>query len=121
VHQPFQIDLSGRTARVGVGRDRVFSVEVLRLRRLGTVLILGNQANNNLDATGRVVVIRGRGGDDFLHGGPHDDQLHGGAGDDEIRGGHGDDTLDGGSGTDTLQGGPGTDTCNDGEVVTSCP
>jgi Ca2+-binding RTX toxin-like protein len=121
VTQPFEIDLSGRTARVGVGRDRVFGVEAVTVRRLGTVLILGNQANNSIRATGRPVVIRGRGGNDFLHGGAHDDQLHGGAGDDEMEGGFGDDTLDGGTGTDTLHGGPGTDTCNDGEVVTGCP
>ena len=116
VTQPFEIDLSGRTARVGVGRDRVFGVEAVTVRRLGTVLILGNDANNHIDATGRTVGIRGRGGNDVVHGGAHDDQLQGGAGDDEMQGGFGDDTLDGGAGTDTLHGGPGTDTCNDGEA-----
>jgi Ca2+-binding RTX toxin-like protein len=60
--------------------------------------------------------MRGRGGNDFLHGGTtlwgpvgSDERLYGGAGADRITGGAGDDLLVGGSGNDVLEAYSGAD------------
>jgi Ca2+-binding RTX toxin-like protein len=119
--QPFRLDLSGRTLGFGAGRDRVLRAEDVLMIRRGPVLVLGSDAGNDIDTTGRPVVIRARGGDDVFHGAARNDRLFGGAGDDDIDGSFGDDFLSGGIGTDTLRGGPGTDTCIGGEVVSACP
>ena len=98
---PLVVNLTAGTA-VGLGHDRVVRVEDVFLGRRAPVFIVGTNAANQLEALGRPVVIRGRGGNDVLHGGRRADRLFGGRGDDTIEGGFGDDFLDGGAGTDTL-------------------
>ncbi|MCE8009750.1 M10 family metallopeptidase C-terminal domain-containing protein [Aestuariivita sp.] len=58
----------------------------------GKDMLIGNEADNELD---------GGAGNDMLAGADGDDDLTGGAGDDELIGGGGDDLIDGGDGEDT--------------------
>jgi Ca2+-binding RTX toxin-like protein len=55
-------------------------------------------------------VLKGRGGDDRIYGGPGDDLLRGDGGADRLSGGFGDDLLRGGAGRDKLIGDEGADT-----------
>lgn len=72
--------------------------------------IRGGAGDDLLDAslTGRVT-LQGGGGGDLLLGSEADDDLDGGAGIDELRGGKGDDVLAGDDGADRLTCGDGTD------------
>ena len=71
----------------------------------------GSQHDDILAGDIRDNVIRGRGGNDTLYGGPDggNDELHGDDGDDKVYGGKGNDDLYGNAGTDTIYGGPGND------------
>lgn len=59
--------------------------------------------------------LEGNDGDDILEGGEGADTLSGGRGDDRLYGGEGWDRLDGGDGDDVLQGGPGRDELRGGK------
>lgn len=54
--------------------------------------------------------LKGRAGDDALHGSLNDDHLDGGTGTDSLYGSGGDDVLNGGAGADQIWGGAGDDT-----------
>lgn len=91
-----------------------------------SVVVSFNGQQNRFPARGvKLIVINGRGGDDFILNGAGKipSKLNGGAGNDVLSGGLGDDTLVGGSGQDRLYGqggddvftaGAGTDTINGG-------
>ncbi len=78
--------------------------------------LTGSAGDDILAGDSRDNVIKGRGGNDRLYGGPggsHDnsdnhDTMHGGAGDDHVFGGKGDDTLHGDDGDDNLWGNGGS-------------
>ncbi|MEG3845747.1 calcium-binding protein [Microcoleus sp. herbarium19] len=104
----------------------------------GNDLILGDAANNRIDALAGDDTVNGNGGDDSLFGGLGNDQLlgavgndtllggdgndvlvgdiFGGTGNDSLNGGAGNDVLNGGLGVDTLVGGPGSDTYSVGSL-----
>ncbi|MCC3410619.1 MAG: calcium-binding protein [Microcoleus sp. PH2017_29_MFU_D_A] len=104
----------------------------------GNDLILGDAANNFIDALAGDDTVNGNGGDDSLLGGLGNDQLlgavgndtliggggndvlvgdiFGGTGNDSLNGGAGDDVLNGGLGADTIAGGPGNDTYSVGSL-----
>lgn len=88
----------------------------------GDDVIIGDEANNRIDALPGNDRVEGRGGNDTLLGHIGDDTLlgeegndtlvgdiFGGTGNDRLSGGAGDDVLNGGLGANTLVGGPGDD------------
>ncbi|TMV04841.1 calcium-binding protein [Ruegeria sediminis] len=109
---------------------------------MGNLIVVGDEADNDLSGLdgndqingygGQDVIaggagndtLFGAGGNDVLEGGPGDDELHGGDGDDVLLGGDGpdalfghfgDDRLDGGAGDDRLIGGQGNDWLSGGD------
>ena len=90
---------------------------------LGTNVILGTSASDNIVGTAGSDCILGRGGsdvidardsDDFVSGGAGDDNITGGLGNDFVFGGLGNDTINTGTGDDFIDGSDGTDTCSGG-------
>ncbi|PZA12866.1 fused nuclease/metallophosphatase/5'-nucleotidase/calcium-binding protein, partial [Rhodopseudomonas palustris] len=90
---------------------------------VGSVVLVGDDDDNELTGAlgddeltglGGDDLLVGLGGDDRLDGGEGDDVLLGGAGDDQLDGGEGDDELDGEAGDDILVGGDGDDTLRGG-------
>ncbi len=87
-------------------------------------LVFGTPDDDNIAGSNQFgSTIRGRDGDDSIHGGNLDDLIESGngedwadgrTGDDEIRGGGGGDRLFGNTGDDILRGGNGIDTLNGG-------
>lgn len=88
----------------------------------GDDVIIGDEADNRIDALAGNDRVEGRGGNDTLLGHNGDDTLigeegndtlvgdiFGGIGNDRLSGGAGDDVLNGGLGTDSLAGGTGND------------
>jgi RTX calcium-binding nonapeptide repeat (4 copies) len=55
----------------------------------------------------------GKGGNDFVDGGPGNDRVFGMAGNDQVHGGPGNDVVHGGTGTDHMYGDAGNDTLDD--------
>jgi len=93
----------------GLGADRVFSVERIRLA--------GGPGHNLFDFrayTGRLIAY-GLDGNDTILGGLQNDLLSGGPGHDDLRGGPGSDSLFGDAGFDTLNGGEGDDSLDGGD------
>jgi len=83
-----------------------------------TINMFGSAAADNFEfgnslgrsnGVGRVVTIRGQGGDDTITGGTGDDSFTGNDGNDSLVGGAGNDTLGGDDSNDTLIGGLGND------------
>ena len=126
------IDLASRVARGALGNDTVRGAETVFVSGKVTEIV-GNSARNHIEITDRSpgLVVRGRGGNDFIDcdsrcpsaeifggdgadriiAGNFDDTVHGGPGDDTLDGEAGDDTLIGDQGTDSAEGSTGTDTC----------
>jgi Ca2+-binding RTX toxin-like protein len=78
------------------------------------VALQGDNANDNINGTPNIDLLRGGGGNDKLKGKAGNDCLAGQAGNDILKGGRGNDKLTGGSGNDILKGGPGADILNCG-------
>ena len=68
---------------------------------VGSDVILGTSAADNVHALDGNDTVRGEDGADHLWGDAGDDEMAGGAGNDTLEGGVGDDVLDGGLGDDT--------------------
>ncbi|MCX7422619.1 MAG: Ig-like domain-containing protein [Planctomycetia bacterium] len=131
------------SATFTVERTRITVANTLR-GQFGGAILVGNEGNNKLDATGfsygNVIMygdagndtligspgtdfmsgeagndlLDGRGGHDALSGDEGNDTLRGNTGDDSLLGGEGNDSLDGAAGRDSLSGGLGNDTFRDG-------
>ncbi len=80
----------------------------------GANQIIGDAANNTIEALGGNDNVTGGEGDDVLDGGAGNDTVAGDAGNDTIIGGTGNDVLSGGEGVDLLQGNEGDDTLDGG-------
>jgi hypothetical protein len=98
------------------GRWKVVRVEDIQGSR-GPDRLFGNAVGNEIWGFGGADVIRGRRGDDFLHG---DFPGLSPGGNDTVFAGPGDDQMYGGGGTDGGSGGPGDDVCQDFERLTNC-
>lgn len=92
---------------------------VLGAISLGSLNLVGDNADNsliggNLDdvlaGLGGADTLVGNAGNDLLDGGEGNDSLFGGEGQDALLGGTGSDVLDGGNGNNRLEGGEGNDT-----------
>lgn len=77
---------------------------------IDSVVLTGNDENNDIRGTAGNDRIDGRGGNDELYGMQGNDLLLGGAGLDRLLGGEGDDTLNGGQGDDLLDDNQGNNT-----------
>jgi Ca2+-binding RTX toxin-like protein len=91
------------TTLFGMGFDQLLDIE--------TVILLGNDGKNTLDASACTIPVslEGGAGDDVLLGGSGNDTADGGVGNDVLRGNGGIDSLNGGDGNDSVVGGDGDD------------
>jgi len=90
----------------------------------GDDFIIGDDANNVINAAAGIDSVQGGYGNDMLDGGgggdalygqEGNDTLNGGEGNDSLLGGNGDDIVNGGDGIDALLGGAGNDTLDGGD------
>jgi Ca2+-binding RTX toxin-like protein len=75
----------------------------------GNNFIIGDDANNTINALGGIDSVQGGFGNDLVDGGDGNDSLYGQEGKDTLLGGDGNDALFGGNLADTLIGGAGVD------------
>jgi hypothetical protein len=75
----------------------------------GNDFIIGNDANNTINAMAGTDSVQGGYGNDILNGGADNDALYGQEGEDTHNGGDGNDTLLGGNNDDIVNGGAGID------------
>ena len=75
----------------------------------GHNFIIGDDADNNINALGGIDSVQGGFGNDLVDGGVGNDSLYGQEGKDTLDGGDGNDSLFGGNFADTLNGGAGID------------
>ncbi len=75
----------------------------------GNNFIIGDDADNTINAHGGIDSVQGGFGNDFADGGAGNDSLYGQEGKDTLLGGEGNDALFGGNLADTLIGGAGVD------------
>ena len=80
------------------------------LEKVSANIIVGSDAEDNLNGTNNSDIIHGEGGSDTINAGAGNDYLYGGLGNDTLNGGGGDDNLYGEIGNDVLNGGNGDDT-----------
>ncbi len=104
-----RVDLFG-----GAGNDKFTSrglgpVRVRMFGRGGNDFLLGGPGRDVIVGGAGNDLIHGRGGDDILLGGVGNDVISGGDGNDILDGDVGDDRLIGGAGTDAISGGNGND------------
>jgi hypothetical protein len=92
----------------------------------GNDFIIGDDANNIINAHGGIDSVQGGFGNDLVNGGEDNDALYGQQGKDTLNGGEGndalfggylDDVLNGGAGIDGLAGGAGNDVLDGGDDV----
>ena len=75
----------------------------------GNNFIIGDDANNTINAHGGIYFVQGGFGNDLVDGGAGNDALYGQEGKDTLNGGEGNDALFGGNLADVLNGGAGID------------
>jgi hypothetical protein len=75
----------------------------------GHNFIIGDDADNSINALGGIDSVQGGFGNDLVDGGAGNDALYGQEGKDTLNGGDGNDSLFGGNLADTLNGGAGID------------
>ena len=75
----------------------------------GNNFIIGDDANNTINAHGGIDSVQGGFGNDLVDGGAGNDALYGQEGKDTLNGGEGNDSLFGGNLADVLNGGAGID------------
>lgn len=80
----------------------------------GNNFVIGDDADNKINAGAGTDSVQGGAGNDAIDGGAGNDALHGQEGDDVLAGGEGNDSLLGGNGDDTLLGGAGLDALTGG-------
>ena len=81
----------------------------------GNNFIIGDDANNTINAHGGIDSVQGGFGNDLLDGGAGNDALYGQEGKDTLNGGEGNDSLFGGNLADVLNGGTGIDALAGGQ------
>jgi len=81
----------------------------------GNNFIIGDDANNTINAHGGIDSVQGGFGNDLVDGGAGNDALYGQEGKDTLNGGEGNDSLFGGNLADVLNGGTGIDALAGGQ------